>query len=70
MGILDHQVVIGVGGSKERKRIKMEYLEWREKGMMVDIQVYLIRDYHDVMLGRMLVFQAGIIILMPNVEEF
>jgi len=56
-------------GREARRRIEMEYPE-RRGDMPEDIRAYLTRDYHQVIPGRTPAFQAGFIVLKPDLEVF
>ena len=55
------------GGRSARSRIEMEY---PNKSMPENIQAYLTRDYHQTIPGRKSAFQAGFIVLRPDMEVF
>ena len=58
-------------GSEEGKSAKqLIEMEYPDKAQPRDIQAYLTRDYHQVIPGRKAAFQAGFIVLKPNVDVF
>ncbi|EED88875.1 predicted protein [Thalassiosira pseudonana CCMP1335] len=55
------------GGRLARERIEMEY---PDKVMPEKIDAFLTRDYHQVIPGRKAAFQAGFIVLRPDMDTF
>ena len=56
-----------VRGMEARRRVEVEY---PEKEMPEDIRAFVTRDYHQVVPGRKAAFQAGFIVLKPDLEVF